>query len=276
MEKILELLGIQQLDESKRDEIKQMLQDLIDLRVKEQVAEEIEQEKKTLVESYETKFDEYKEDITAKFSNFVDEILDEEVKIPENVLEYARKGELYEDVIETLKTKISIDEGTLEEEAKNLLREAKEEIKSLRDEVNDLYSKKMQLESDAKELSASLYIRQKCDGLTESQKTKVIKLLEGISNRNEIDRKYKLVLETIGSVNEEDTNTCVCPECGKTQEVKGACNMAECPDCEVKLKDKGSDAEGDGVSEVDNREGAAPLNEDSPFSKAVKVWASRI
>jgi ribosomal protein L37AE/L43A len=271
MEEILKLLGIESLNESQQEEIKTKLNDLIDIKVNEKIEEKLEEEKASLVEFYEDKFEEYKEDITSKFSNFLDDVLNEELEIPENIMEFARKGEIYEEAINLLKTKIAVDEGILDEEAKSLLQEAKDEIVSLRDEVNTLYSEKLQLESDAKELATHLYLRKKCDGLTEAQKTKVMKLLEGVTSKEEIDRKFKVILESIKlNEQEEETFTCVCPECGKTEESTEACSMVECEECGVKMKEKENDK---GVSEVKTKEKDTLTEEKSPWQIAVKSWA---
>lgn len=285
MEKILELLGIGKLDEAKQTDIKEKLQDLIDIKVTENVNSRLTEEKEMLVEHYESKFEEYKEDITSKFSAFVDEILETEMVIPEKVFQYAKKGEIYEEAIEMLKTKIAIDEGVLDEEAKELLTEAKEEIKSLRSEVNSLYNKNLQLGQDARELSAHLYLRKKCDGLLESQKVKVIPLLEGITDRKEIDRKFKLIVDSLKRVNEEEettTSSCECPKCGKTSEVNGACSTAKCDECDVSLTEK--KAKEEKVEEGKGNTEADPKTEDrlnekvepTPWENQMASWTKKL
>lgn len=264
MEEILKLLGISTLNESQQEEIKTKLQDLIDIKVAEKLDEALESEKESLVELYEEKFNEYKEDITSKFSNFLDDVLDEELVIPEKVMEYARKGEIYEDAINMLKQKIAIDEGILDDETKELLEEARDEIISLRKEINELYAEKMELESDAKELATHLYLRKKCDGLTEAQKMKVMKLLEGVTSKEEIDRKFNYILETTlyEQDDEEETFSCVCPKCGNTEESTEKCSMTECSECGSKMKDdtgeKGSSETEDETNESINEEDKTP------------------
>ncbi|NIQ07682.1 MAG: hypothetical protein GWO20_18795, partial [Candidatus Korarchaeota archaeon] len=92
------------------------------------VEEALVSEKEKLVEEFEEKFEDYKEDVTSKFSNFVDGILEEEMVIPEKIVRYARLGELYEDLIDQFKVRLAIDEGLLDAEVKGMLGEAKEEI----------------------------------------------------------------------------------------------------------------------------------------------------
>lgn len=206
IEKILEMLGVEKIDESKQTEIKETLITIIEAKAVEmaekKVEESLETEKQRLVEDFEKKFEDYKEDVTSKFSNFVDSILEEEMVIPDKVVKYARLGELYEDLIDQFKVRLAIDEGLLDAEVKGILKEAKGEIESLRGEVNGLMGQKLQLEKDAKEMATHIYLRKKCDGLTESQKKAVMGILEG-SSKDEIEKKFNVVLESINTKTEE-------------------------------------------------------------------------
>lgn len=278
LDKIFEMLGIDKLDESKQSEVKEKLQSIIEVKVEEATKEKLAEEQEKLVEDFEKKFEEYKEDITSKFSNFVDSVLDEELNIPEKVMEYARKGELYEDVIEQLKVRLAIDEGLLDDEVKGLLKEAREEIKSLRDDVNTLTESKFELEDDAKKMAAALYLNEKCEGLPEARKKRVISLLEDITDKEKIDEKFEIVLETVKMDEQEeddddDMNECVCPECGKMMSVKGACPMSKCPECEVALEEKKDESN----SRIEGNEDD-DLNEDddSPFNQMKKHWVKML
>jgi hypothetical protein len=202
MEKLLEMLGIQKLDEKEQEAIKDKVQTLIDIKAKELSGVKLQEEKDALVNVYEAKFEEYKEDITGKFSNFVDEILENELVIPEKILEYARKGELYSDLIEQFKVRLGIDEGLLDDEVKSLLKEAKEEIVSLRNKLDDTIADTLETKSDAQELAAELYVRRKADGLTEDQKKHIFDILEGTKDRAEIDKKFALIVESFSAVKE--------------------------------------------------------------------------
>ena len=211
IEKVLEMLGVDKLDESKQSEIQETLSTIIESKAQEiadgKVEEGLVSEKEKLVEEFETKFEDYKEDVTSKFSNFVDSILEEEMVIPEKVVRYARLGELYEDLIDQFKVRLAIDEGLLNDEVKGMLGEAKEEIVSLRSDVNELTGTKLQLEQDAKEMATHIFLRKKCDGLTESQKSSVLNILEG-SSQEVIEKKFDVIVESISTetvVTEETT-----------------------------------------------------------------------
>jgi len=206
MEKLLELLGIQKLDESEQEVIKEKLETLIEVKAQKLMESKLEEEKGKLIEAYEEKFETYKDDITSKFSTFTDEILEQELQIPEKVLEFARKGELYSDLIEQFKVRLGVDEGLLDEEVKALLKEAKDEIVSLRDELNESISEKLQTKQDATELAAEVYLHRKTSGLTEGQKEHVLEMLDGVTEREEIDRKFDIIVEAYNGNDDDDKN----------------------------------------------------------------------
>jgi hypothetical protein len=219
MEKLLEMLKANLLTEEQQEEVKMKLQDIIDLQVQDKLNEAMEKEKESLIELYEQKFEEYKTDTISKFSDFVDTILEEELEIPENLVEFARQGELYADLINEFKTRIGLDECALEEEAKSLLKEARDEIVKLRDELNELTSDMLDLKKDNKEFAAEIYKREKCDGLTETQREQTMRLLEGITSQKEIDRKFEVIKKHyLGEVSEkkddveDDEDVCECGE----------------------------------------------------------------
>ena len=80
MDKLLEMLGIQKLDEKQAEAVKDKLNALIEVKAQENLDAALKEEKAKLLEAYEEKFEQYKEDITGKFSNFVDEILEKEMQ----------------------------------------------------------------------------------------------------------------------------------------------------------------------------------------------------
>ena len=206
MDKLLKLLGIDSnsLNEETKAEVQTKLQDYIDVKAKELSEDRITEEKESLVEKYEEKFEDYKKDITAKFSNFVDNILEEELTIPEKVLEFAKKGELYDDLIEQFKVRLGVDEGLVDEEVKGLLKEAKEEILKLRGEIDSITEKSLEVTSDAQEMAAQLYLYEKCEGLTEKQKRHVMAVLEGVQDKSEIDRKFSIIVEEYDEDEDDD------------------------------------------------------------------------
>ena len=277
LKKLLELLGVDSLDETKQEEIKDSLKTIIDTRAKEEADTLLKSEKEALVESMEGRFEEYKKEVTSKFSNFVDSVLEEELVIPEKVLEYARKGELYNELIEQFKVRLAIDEGLLDEEVKDLLREAKKEIIGLREQVDGLMEAKLEQELKAQQLDAEMHLRQKTDGLTEAKKLKVFELLEGVTDKDEIDKKYDLIVESLTVTEEDDKDSkdieCICPDCGAKKTLSEATDCPACPECETEMGVK----KDEGVIDVDKDEDEKDddiITEDdkSPFSEFLEGY----
>lgn len=266
MDKLLKMLDVQKLDEDKQKAIKEKLETLIELKVKEAIDEKLETEKENLIKEYEDKFEAYKDDITTKFSNFVDGILDEQMVVPDKVLEYARKGELYSDLIEQFKVRLGVDEGLLDEEVKSLLKEAKSEIQDLRSKLDKSISENLEIKGDAQDLASQLYIREKCDGLTVEQSNHVTQILEGIKDKEEIDKKFDIVLEAYN---------------GKTEDEE---DKEEDKDKKKKKKEKEDEMEEssnkDGKGQVMNEDNKNDnLNEDkepSPFDMFMKSYVKTL
>lgn len=192
---LLKLFNADSLNEDQQKAITEKINDIIDLKVNEKIEEKLKEKSDELLEHYEQKFEEYKTDLVGKFSNFVDTVIEEELQIPEYIVEFARKGELYSDLIEQFKIRIGIDEGVLDDEARNLLAEARDEIVKLQKELNETLEESMQREKDAQDFAAELYKHTLSEGLTVDQKTKVMALLEGVTSKKDIDRKFKLISE---------------------------------------------------------------------------------
>lgn len=263
MDKLLEMLGANKLNEEAQGQVKERLETLIEVKAQELSSSKLQEAKEQLVESYETKFEEYKEDITSKFSNFVDSVLEEEMTIPDKVLEFAKKGELYHDLIEQFKVRLSVDEGLLDEEVKGLLKEAKSEILKLRGNLDESIAKQLETINDAQELAAELYLRRKCDGLTEGQKKRVLEMLSGIKDRAEIDRKFDIVLETYDSKDEEE------------EEEDKKEDKEEDEDEDKKEDEEEEEEDKDKKDKKDVKEGKNTdddLNEDSPFKQHLNQY----
>lgn len=272
MKDLLKMLGVDKLDESQQENIKDKIETIIDLKVSDKVTEKLTEEKENLIESYEQKFDEYKDDITSKFSNFVDSVIDEELVIPDKIMEYAKKGELYNDLIEQFKVRLSIDEGLIDDEVKGLLKEAKEEIVKMKDEMNGFVSENLELKTDAQKLAAELYLRKKSDGLTESQKSKVFAVLEGVVSKEEIDKKFDIIIESLNEGDdEEDKKKKDDDEEDKKGDAKKDGDDDEDDDEDKKMKKN----EGKGHASVDGS--GDNLNEnDSPFDTYIKSYVKTL
>ena len=278
MKKLFEMLGLEKLDNSIQEEVKAKIETLIDAKADEKVSGMVEtqivSEKEKLVSEYEEKFEEYKEDITSKFSNFVDSIIEEELEIPEKVLEYAHRGELYSELIEQFKIRLAIDEGLLDNEVRSILAESKDTIVSLKEDLNKSICEKLDLEVDCQKMANNIHLRTKCDGLTEAHRQRVMSIL-GDSSVEDVNSKFDLVVETtkIEKTNEEeDVKEIECPECGVMVAIKGD-KTVKCPECGTVVK-KGSKVEVDEKEKKEKKEVKEEV--DSPFSQSMVLWKNML
>ncbi len=290
MDKIFELLGIDKLDESKQEDLKSNLLTVVETKATEiaegKVDTMLEEKEAALKEEYKAKFDTYKDGVTTKFSNFVDTVLNEEMKIPENIVKFAHLGELYEDLIEQFKVRLAIDENMIDAEVKGMLKEAKEEIEDLRVKMDEMTGKSLELQKDATEMASQIYVRQKCDGLTETQKGHVINLLEGVIVKEDIDKKFDIIIESLKiKIKEDDddddddkddpvTYEAECPECGNKETIKED-DDTTCPECGKTMKEmeggKGSTDVKDDDKKVDES-----TKDATPFEAMTQLWANMI
>lgn len=286
MKKLFEMLGLEKLDGSIQEEVKTKIETLVDAKATEKIAEIVEtkmvSEKEKLVEEYEEKFEEYKENITSKFSNFVDSIIEEELEIPEKVLEYAHRGELYSELIEQFKIRLAIDEGLLDNEVKDILKESKEKIISLKSDLDSSICEKLDLEVDCQAMASHIYLRTKCDGLTEAHRQRVMNIIGDSANVDEIDSKFDLVVETtkIEKTNEEekeekeeDVKEVECPECGTIVNVKNDDKQVKCPECGTVVKEGKVEKE----SKTEVKEKIEEKKEtESPFDQSMVLWKNML
>ena len=289
LDEITKVLGVDKLDEAQQASIKEKLETIIDVTARERADVLLKEEKDLLVKDFESKFEDYKGDITSKFSNFVDSVLDEELEIPEKVLKYAQKGELFDELIEQFKIRLAIDEGVLDAEVKALLKEAKDEILELKKKINESIKENMELKEDASEMAASLYLRKKCDGLTEAKKERVLNILGDLRDKAEIDRKFKYVVDGVlaeelpagseGPTAEGATNVNICDKCGAIYTAQGEDGTMACPKCGAKMEDAVASIEPaesvavapEGVT--GNEPQPSEVEEETdPFKEDVKRW----
>lgn len=270
MDKIFEMLGIDKLDEEKQEKLKTELETIIESKAAEKSVDVVKEEKEKLVVEFEEKFETYKDDVTSKFSNFLDDILDEEMVIPEQLVEYARIGEEYHSLIESFKTKLAIDEGVLDKETKNLLKESRDEIIKLQEEKDELISTNLEYKNENEKLANDNYLQKKCEGLLESQRKKIMIVLEGASIED-IDKKFDTLVKLHEEDDDKEPEMMECPECGEDIE-KGS---KKCPECGAELvKEEGKDKKKkkESKSQVDDKDDDdKKIDENSPKAAWLKI-----
>jgi len=153
------------------------------------------------IEGIEKDHEQFKDKLSDTTARTINEIIEEDLTIPDKVMEFASKGELYDDLIKQFKIRMSVEEGMIDEPVKKLLKESKQEIVRLRDNIRKVKASTSAVKEDLATMSKQLYIQKRLDemqtGNTAKQRVKKI-LLEGdISHMSEsdIDNKIDLLIE---------------------------------------------------------------------------------
>lgn len=155
---------------------------------------ELQTLKEGTLEDAKKAIEEYKESLTEKISSYLESELQN--LIPENLVEAQAKVEAYEPIVEKVKSVFKGYGVEVDSEAHSVLKEAKDEILSLQKSYDSIVADKLKLEEKTAELLAKYILKEKCDGLTESQTSKINIIFKG-STVEEIEEKFESVADLI-------------------------------------------------------------------------------
>ena len=117
-------------------------------------------------------------------------------------------------------------------------------------------------DTDQSNESAELYLYKKVQGLTASQSSYMLEMLEN-STKDEIDKRFDRLLKESTNSDKPKQHTCVCPHCNHELESAKECNLLECPECgESKMKTKQAVNDGLGFTELHTLREESPFNDD--------------
>ena len=162
---------------------------------------ELQTLKEGTLEDAKTAIEDYKESLTEKISSYLESELQN--LIPENLVEAQAKVEAYEPIVEKVKSVFKGYGVEVDSEAHAVLKEAKEEILGLQKSYDSIVDEKLKLEEKTAELLAKYVLKEKCDGLTETQTAKINVIFKG-SKVEEIEEKFESVVDLIISEGSSD------------------------------------------------------------------------
>lgn len=161
--------------------------------------------KENVLDEVKKEVEAYKESLVEKISAYLDAELDK--MIPEEVIDAVAKLEVYEPLVEGFKATIGRYGIELDSEGHELLKEAKEEIEKLRDESDEITKKNIELTNEMEKINATVTLMEKCDGLTEDQKKKMVVIFKGKSE-DEINERFDDVRDMIvENTNKKDNDS---------------------------------------------------------------------
>lgn len=161
--------------------------------------------KESTLEQVKEEVESHKEGLVDKLSSFLDEELKE--LIPDSIVEAAAKVEIYEPLVESMKSAFAEKGIEIGSEGHEVLKEARDEIVTLRDDVNTKTVAYNELSEKSEQLLARYVLNEKCEGLTVEQKDKVCTIFKNDSVE-EINEKFDsvrdLVVEDVGTDGDGD------------------------------------------------------------------------
>jgi predicted RNA-binding Zn-ribbon protein involved in translation (DUF1610 family) len=239
LDDILNLLGINKLEESDKDEVKNKLYDLVtEIAMHEHPAisltkpelEQIAEHMNDLIDGDEEQITEETSTLVWPVANLASSSLNDSSKALGALINLILFMQTGEKKFASLAQKLS----------------------SASNETNE---------------SAELYLYKKVQGLTLKQQEFMLEMLENCTIE-EIEKRFDRLLKESANSDKPKQHTCVCPHCNHELESTKECNLLECPECgESKMKTKKSVNDGLGFTEL------GKVNEDkSPFDDDIDQY----
>ena len=207
------------LTNSQLDEIKDMIQEEIeesaeklakikgkldDGHMEDLVREKVDEKTDEIKVAVEKELNEAHEADLAKFSDFVNQIVEEMLsELDEETLYYAKLGEGYEDIIESIKERIMIQEGTLPEEVKELMTTSKEVIEKLETQQDEIMAENLDLKLELNKKKTELLVTEKTKDIHNSL-AKIVKEYFANTEIEEAEKEIDTFIASLVKISKDD------------------------------------------------------------------------
>lgn len=183
------------------DEEKTRLETLAEEFCTTETKSRVDAELETITEEYDEKMATLEEKLVGTIDKFIDSEISE--SISDEAIAKIAINETYKPIVDDI---VSIFENkfvALDTEGHAILKEAKEEIESLEDKLSSTMAEKMELKEDVDESKSAILILKESEGLTETQKDRIVTFFEG-KDYEEIKSKISSFVELITENEEEE------------------------------------------------------------------------
>lgn len=170
------------------------LQELAEGFVAKEVSDKVEEIRTKLDEEFSEKVQALEENVVDKLDKFLD--LEISSKISDELLESVAINEAYAPLVAGIRDLFESKFVALDSEGTKIVAESKSEAETLKTKLNESMSKNIELVKKVESLQTGLLIATKSEGLTESQKNRVVVMLEGKSF-DEVAAKIDTVIDII-------------------------------------------------------------------------------
>lgn len=176
--KTLEESYNQKISEFKKvttEKLEEISENYCELKIKEEVSKKVVQ----LEEAYESKIQKLEENVLDQLDKFIDAEISE--KISDDLLSEIAINEAYKPVIAGIQALFEGNLVGLDSDGSKKIKELEAKNKEISDKLNEAYEEKIKVHEKNDKLKSALLISSKCDGLTNTQKNRVISMFEGKS-----------------------------------------------------------------------------------------------
>lgn len=156
----------------KEEELEKKYDEIAEKYVTEEIEKRMEQEKASLVESYDKKLELLEKKIVSKLGTFLDQVIVEQIS--DETLTKIAINETLEPVVKGIKKVFGDNHLELDSTAKTQVEKLKSEIKNAKKELSESIEKRMQVENKLEQSAVYLLISEKTHGLKPSDKKRVV------------------------------------------------------------------------------------------------------
>lgn len=187
-----------------KKELALLQEEFINKEVARLTEEKVAIEKTLLEESYANRSAEFEKDIASKLSMF----LESEVatKISDDMVAKIALNEIYEPVINGVMKVFEEKYVAIDTEGHTIMMEAKEEIDRLEKVHSEKIKENMLLTEENNRLKTKVLIEEKCFGLNQEQKNKVVLMFES-KNYSEVETGIEKFIDVLIESEVKETNT---------------------------------------------------------------------
>lgn len=160
----------------REEEIKKEYDTLSKNYCEKKIAEETDKIKATLIEEYDGKLEQLEGKIVARLDGFFDHIITEQIS--DEAIEKAATDRILSPIVEEIRQVFAKNYVTLDSDGSKALKESQEKISALETQLSEAIMGKIEAEEGKDKVATFLLISEKVDGLTETQKGRVVSMFK--------------------------------------------------------------------------------------------------
>lgn len=205
----------------REEELKTKYDELAEEYCRKEIEERLEKEKATLIELYDEKLNNLEKKIVSKLDSFLEHVITEQIS--DETLNKIAVNEVALPLIVNIKRLFTEHYIDLDSQGSAIIKQKDERIKELEERVTELSKKVLESEERLEKSASFLLISEKTEGLTQTQKQRVIRMFKNkpfSEIKENIDEFVEMIKEsslknesvkrntrTIDSVLTEESNT---------------------------------------------------------------------